>query len=192
MTFSARSKYFTGLVLAAALTLLTSFSPSLFAHNHLAPRLQIGINLLPAIIAANNNLTNQLDDENRLPVYILYKHNRDVAQKLAQQIRRVGHIHDYRLLVTTLAVDSLVLSDKIKPATIFIAEPMNDQLDEIIGVAQKNRMLLFSPFKGDIQRGVMTGFRVTDRVLPMVNLESLRQARINLKAFFLRIAVKYE
>jgi hypothetical protein len=192
MTFSVRRKYFIGLVLAAALTLLTSLSPSLYAHSHLAPRLQIGINLLPAIIAANNNLTNQLDDENRLPVYILYKHNHDVAEKLTQQLTRVGHIHNYQLLVTIVAADSLLLSNGLKPATVFIVEPMNDRLDKIVNFAQKNRMLLFSPFKGDIQRGVMTGFRVTDRVLPMVNLESLRQARINLKAFFLRIAVKYE
>jgi hypothetical protein len=53
-------------------------------------------------------------------------------------------------------------------------------------------VLLFSPFEGDVERGVATGFRVTDKVLPMVNTTSLKLSNIQLKAFFLRVAVKHE
>jgi len=47
-------------------------------------------------------------------------------------------------------------------------------------------------FEGDVERGVATGFRVTDKVLPMVNMTSLKLSNIQLKAFFLRVAVKHE
>ena len=77
-------------------------------------------------------------------------------------------------------------------STIFIAETMDSKLGDLIEYANQRRALLVSPFKGDVGKGVATGFHVTDRVRPMVNPDSLKQSKIQLKAFFLRIAVKHE
>ena len=77
-------------------------------------------------------------------------------------------------------------------ATLFISEPLDGRLGELVGYSQARRALLFSPFEGDVGKGVATGLHITDRVRPLVDMESLRLSKIQLKAFFLRVAVKHE
>ncbi len=164
--------------------------PSL-AQDALSPRLQIGINLLPAIIAANTSLAAS-DSNKNLPIYLLYQENRHLAQQLKLSLEQGGKIRQRELEILPISLDELLASEPLQLSAIFITEPVDDRLPELIEFAQQQRSLLFSPFKGDVERGVTAGFQVTDKVLPLVNMASLKQSKIKLKAFFLRIAVKHE
>jgi len=164
--------------------------PSL-AQDAASPRLKIGINLLPAIIAANQSLAAS-DGTNSLPIYLVYLENRRLAQQLEPGLRQVGEIRKRKLEITTLSLDELLAKGPAPLSIVFITEPLDQRLPELVELAQQQRILLFSPFKGDVKLGVTTGFQVTDKVLPLVNMTSLKQSKIQLKAFFLRIAVKHE
>lgn len=178
-------------VVALLLWLVSFASPPTLAQEAIPPRLQIGINLLPAVIAANKGLTNMPTD-GVVSIYIVYLANDHLAEQLRRSIGRIGLIKKRKLDTRTISIGELLALD-IKPmSTIFIAEPMEGRLDELIEFSHNRRVLLFSPFKGDVGKGVATGFQVTDRVRPLVNLASLQQSKIQLKAFFLRIAVKHE
>jgi|GEM_PF-785354 len=178
-------------VLALLLWLVAFASPPTLAQEAIPPRLQIGINLLPAVIAANKGLTNMPAD-GVVSIYIVYLANDHLAEQLRRSIGRIGLIKKRKLDTRTISIDKLLALD-IKPmSTVFIAEPMEGRLDKLIEFSHTRRVLLFSPFKGDVGKGVATGFQVTDRVRPLVNLASLQQSKIQLKAFFLRIAVKHE
>jgi len=176
---------------ALTLALLLSLTglPSL-AQEALSPRLQIGISILPAIIAANKRLAN--DDEQTLPIYLVYQNNRHLAEQLIPHLGKIGKIRKHTIRIESISIEELLASNPVPASTIFLAEPMGDDLSDMLGFAQRKRVLLFSPFEGDVERGVTTGFRVTDKVLPMVNMTSLKQSNIQLKAFFLRVAVKHE
>ena len=161
------------------------------AQEALAPRLQIGINLLPAIIAANNGIADLAEDKS-LKIYIVYLADEHGADLVQRGVSRVGRIRKRALEISILSLDELLQRDIEPMSTLFVAEPMADRLDELIDYSTTRRALLFSPYENDVARGVATGFHVTDRVRPWVNMESLRQSKIQLKAFFLRIAVKHE
>jgi len=178
-----------GLVLL--LYLATTLGLSASAQEALSPRLQIGINILPAVIAANNGLATIANDE-KLPIYLVYLDNDHLAEMLKQSIGRIGLIRKHVVDIQTIKLDGLLALDPAPFSTVFISEALDSRLPELIRFSQQQRALLFSPIKGDVKRGVATGFRVTDRVLPLVNMESLKQSKIQLKAFFLRIAVKHE
>ena len=177
--------------LALLLWLVSLASPPVLAQEALSPRLQIGINLLPAVIAANKGLTNMPADRD-LSIYIVYLANDHQAEQLRRSIGRIGLIKKRKLDIRVIPIDALLALDIQPMSTIFIAEPMEGRLDDLIEFSHTRRVLLFSPFKGDVGKGVATGLQVTDRVRPLVNLESLQQSKIQLKAFFLRIAVKHE
>ncbi|MBT8435961.1 MAG: DUF4154 domain-containing protein [Gammaproteobacteria bacterium] len=164
--------------------------PSL-AQEAASPRLQIGINLLPAIVAANQSLAVS-DGTNKLPIYLVYGENRHLAQQLEPGLRQVGEIRKRKLEITTLSLDDILAREPAPLSIVFITEPLDQRLPELVELAQRRRIMLFSPFKGDVELGVTTGFQVTDKVLPLVNMASLKQSNIQLKAFFLRIAVKHE
>jgi len=178
-----------GLVVLLYLASMLGYSAS--AQEALATRLQIGINLLPAIIAANNGLATIGNDE-KLPIYLVYLDNDHVADLLKQSLGRVGQIRKHVIDIKIIKLDDLLALDPQPFSTVFIAEALDSRLPDLIRFSRQQRALLFSPFKGDVKRGVATGFRVTDQVLPLVNMESLKQSKIQLKAFFLRIAVKHE
>lgn len=178
-------------MLVAMALLLTITSPPSRAQDALSPRLQIGINLLPAVIAANNGLAT-IDSSKKLPIYLVYRDNEHLAILLKQSLARIGKIRKRTIEVQTIALDELLALDPEPFSTIFIAEQLDKRLPQLIEFSQQQRALLFSPFKGDVKRGVSTGFRVADKVSPLVNLGSLKQSKIQLKAFFLRIAVQHE
>lgn len=178
-----------GLVLLLTLALTPGFAAK--AQEPLSPRLQIGINLLPAVIAANNGLASMGIDSN-LPIYLVYSDDDHLAEMLKQRLGRIDQIRKHAIDVQTIKLDDLLALDPAPFSSLFLTEQLDSRLPQIIQFSQQQRALLFSPFKGDVKLGVATGFRVTDRVLPMVNMESLKQSKIQLKAFFLRIAVKYE
>jgi hypothetical protein len=183
--------------LAARIGLIVLFGLAQFtgatslAQDGLTPRLHIGVNLLPAIIAANKSLAATKPDQN-LPIYLVYREDPNQAQYLEQHINRIGEIRQRSLEVTTITLDELLASEPLPLAVVFITEPMDQRLPDLVQFARQRRALLFSPFDGDVERGVATGFQVTDKVLPLVNMAALKQSKIQLKAFFLRIAVKHE
>ena len=177
------------ILLTLALSVSSGGSTSL-AQEILSPRLQIGVSILPAVIAANKRLAGEGADS--LPIYLVYRNNRYLAEKLRPAIEKTGQIRKRGLQVESLSLDALLDSDPAPTSTIFIVESMGDELGQLLEFARSKRVLVFSPLKGDVELGVPTGFRVTDKVLPMVNMSSLKQSNIQLKAFFLRVAVKYE
>jgi len=185
LRFSARI----GLIIICGLASLMG-SASL-AQDGLSPRLQIGINLLPAIVAANQSLA-ATDNSLSLPIYLVFREDRYLAEQLKQRISQVGKIRGRALDVMSISLDELLASAPQPLGVVFIAEPLDRQLPDLVRFAQQQRLLLFSPFAGDVERGVTAGFQVTEKVLPLVNMASLKQSKIQLKAFFLRIAVKHE
>ena len=173
------------------LGLMASLAMPAQAADLVDSRLQIGINLLPAVIAANKAVINSEADA-ELPIYLVYNTDRHLAERLQTRLAQLGAIRERRLSITALPLDDLLERDIARSSSIFIAEPFVERLPDLIAHAREQRALLFSPFKGDVELGVNAGFRVTDKVLPMVNMPSLKQSKIQLKAFFLRIAVKHE
>lgn len=122
----------------------------------------------------------------------MYRDNRHQAEQIKPGIARIASIRHRTLKVITISLDALLASELQPYAVIFITGPMSRRLPELNRFAQRQQALLFSPFEGDVERGVTTGFQVTDKVLPLVNMDALEKSKIQLKAFFLRIAVKYE
>ncbi len=162
------------------------------AQNDTAARRQLGIEQLPLVIAANQDLGAQgISDP--LPVMLIYRDNPRVAEQLRQTLlKTVTAIRDRQIEVRSLSIEELLVENPPSLSSVFIAEPLDARLDDVIRFAENNRLLLYSPFKGDVERGVTAGFKVTHKVLPMVNIKALERAGIQLKAFFLRIAVKHE
>jgi len=174
----------------ALLLLLPLFGTPTLAQETLSPRLQIGIGMLPAVVAANQRLAN--NDGQAVTIYLVYRINNHVAGQLKAALAKIDRIRNHEVRVEPISIADLLATELEPTSAIFLAEPLDDEFADLVEFAQRERVLLFSPFEGDVKRGAMTGFRVTDKVLPMVNMTSLKQSNIYMKAFFLRIAVKHE
>ncbi len=175
---------------ATLLCLLPLVAAPSLAQETVSPRMQIGIGLLPAVIAANQRIASEPGSV--LPIYLVYRNDRRLAEQLRPGLEKVDRIQQRKLEIESITLSDLLASDPAPASAIFIAENLGDDLEPLLEFVERRKILLFSPFKGDVERGVAAGFRVTDKVLPMVNMTALKQSNIQLKAFFLRVAVKHE
>jgi hypothetical protein len=75
---------------------------------------------------------------------------------------------------------------------IFVAEAQPQELRTILDLARSHRVIIFSPYEGDVERGAHGGISVRDRILPYINVHALRLSGIELKVFFLKVAERYE
>ncbi len=195
MSAQIRIRTWRGILARGLLAFALAVQPLTASHSqartNLEPRLQIGIGLLPAVMAANQALAAG-GSVAGVAVYLVYQNDWHVAEQLRAHLEHVGTIRQSPVVPVVLTLDELLDENPAPHSAVFIAEPLDSRLDELIEFTAGRRQLLFSPFKGDVERGVTAGFRVTDKVLPHVNLAALKRSNIQLRAFFLRIAVKHE
>lgn len=178
-------------VVSCLFLILILMSTTHFADEPLTPRIQIGLNLIPAVLAANKHINTEHHLET-LTLHIVYRHNKQLAIDSARQLESVRDIRGRKLLIEVINFNDLMGHNIRQYDALFICEILGQDLDVMIRYARKKKVILFSPFKGDVKKGVMAGFEVTNKVLPAINLKAMKNSNVDLKAFFLRIAVKYE
>lgn len=162
-----------------------------YAEETMYIRLMAGLDFFPSFLAADKNIKSKTTLNGYLRIILLYKNNEKKAEKLAALIKEVKTIRDIPLIVTTVRHKNL--NDyKMEPiAGIFIIEPIYKNINHIIEFSGKHQCILFSPFNGDIEKGVVAGISVSDMVLPYININSMRKYNIQLKEFFMQTAKKY-
>lgn len=150
----------------------------------------VGLKIFPAVIAASDKLTTLPVDEH-VKVSIVYLHDKPLAGQLVERLQHIGSLRGYRIDAEAIAVDRLPSLQR-PPFALFIAERMGDNLDTVLDYARQHNAISFSPFRGDVERGVLAGIVVSDRILPYINLRTLSGLQHNLRPFFMKVAETYE
>jgi hypothetical protein len=75
------------------------------------------------------------------------------------------------------------------PAGIFIAQaPPRAALSSLIKYGIGHHVIVYSPFEGHVELGVLGGLSVEAQVRPFLNRATLESSQISLKPFFLSVA----
>lgn len=159
-------------------------------------RAESGARLFRAMLAADLDLEKKLDVSGALRVLIVHAGDADRAMSLGgivegRDARKTPEaIRGLPVRVETIRVEDV---PGARPtAGIFIAEPLKRQaLASLIRFGADHRVIVFSPFEGDVENGVAGGLLVEAQVRPFVNTEALRAAQVTLKEFFLKVAKAY-
>lgn len=150
-----------------------------------------GLDLFPSVLAADAEIVDKRGPDGELSLLILYQTDRELAEEMARRLARTGTIRGIPIRVEIARDPRPLHGTDPPPAGIFLAEPRIGDLDAVIQFGRENGRLVFSPFAGDVERGVPAGISVSDRILPLVNAEALEVFGLRLKPFFLRIAEVY-
>ncbi len=173
--------------------MLLTVASNVYAKHDLEARVEIGVNLLPSVIAAHTRWSLEKEDEKQsIKIFIVYDENRKVARDALSKLNRIKRIRGHLVEKQIISMEEIFSGTSDKNSVLFIVEPLLEYTNKAIEFSRINQFILFSPFNGDVEKGVMTGFEVTNKVLPAVNINALKDANIRLKAFFLRIAVSYD
>ncbi len=182
------------LQLILLLVLCTPCRGLLMADTFTEHRTLVGLKLFRTLVAADLNIEDKLNQQGELTVALLYINNNkeasDYRQALDGQFTQVkGHQVQTRLL----QLSELNKTETMPLSAIFIAQPLNkNELTGVIQFAIQNHLVLFSPYEGDVEQGVLGGLSVQATVRPLINIKTLQQSKLNIKPFYLKVAKHYE
>lgn len=155
-------------------------------------RLKAGLDLFPSLIAADLEISKKQGDDGFLTLLLIYTDNKPQAMEMSRNLKALKKI---RGLPIHIKITNDLTMDAFRdtpPAGIFLTQPLGNHLSGVIDYAINNGVILFSPFKGDVERGVMGGLHISDRLLPFINMSSIKSSGIRIKKFFMRVAIVYE
>jgi hypothetical protein len=155
-------------------------------------RAQAGVRLFRSLLAADLDLPKKTTGDHLLIVFY-YVDDKQRAAELArlfsdaaEKIRGLDVVAEITNDATFSAYASRV------PAAIFLAQsPPRATLQSIIQYGIHNRLIVYSPFEGHVELGVLAGLSVEAQVRPFVNQSTLEASRITLKEFFLKVTKVY-
>lgn len=158
-------------------------------------RAESGARLFRAMLAADVELEKKVDAEGALTIAVVHAGDVDRAKALGDLVARRDAnraseaIKGLPVRIQVLRVEDLPPAGARPVAAVFIAEPLRrDAVGSLIRFGVERRVIIYSPFEGDVERGVAGGLSIEAQVRPFVNTGALRASQVTLKEFFLKVA----
>jgi len=151
-------------------------------------RVRSAARLFRYVLAADVDVVNKAGADGNLQVLVYARPGQDVDAVLKLLAPASGgKVRDRSLVAATIA--ELPGADAPAPAGVFLAAPLPDpEFQRLLDWSIERRVLVYSPFEGDVERGASAGIAVEAKVLPYVNLTTLEKSHIQLGKLFLDVA----
>ncbi len=162
-------------------------------------RVKAGIKLFRAMLAADLDISDKKAPDGSLALLLFYTNDKERAEKLGKSLNKRGRtgagplIRNLPIKVETTSDVSFQRYKENSVAGIFITQSIGSrELEKIIQFGIDRRIVVYSPFEGPVEEGVLGGLSVEARVRPYVNIKTLRRSEIRIKPFFMKVAKRYE
>jgi len=151
------------------LSLLLLVSSS-FANSYTDRRIQSGVKIFRSLVAADTKINKKVTGQGQLVLALVYKNNAQGAKTAQKNLKRAKlKIKKWSLKVVLMSITALKKRKDI--AAVFIAQPLKPKdLNVLINYSRAKKLILYSPFTGDVEKGVAAGLSVEARVRPYLNL----------------------
>lgn len=181
-----------GATLALAAALAAPFAGTARADGYEDTRVAMGARLFRTLLGADLGLDKKARADGALRVVFFYTSDRKRAEELAAAFAKGPAI---RGLPVTVAVDkdpTFAAHADGPLAGVFLAQaPEAAVLRAIVQFGIARGVIVYSPFEGHVEKGVLGGLAVEAQVKPYINLSTLDASNITLKDFFLKVTKVY-
>lgn len=158
-------------------------------------RITAGAKIFRALLAADMDIGRKTGTDGKLRLCLLYIDDPGNAEIAAASLasRDDPRIRKMKVSIDKLSFGECIANDKGRFAGVFLTQRLDtEQLRILTAFANARHLVVFSPFEGDVERGVQSGIAVEARVRPYLNTQALRAARVRLKSFIMKVAKAYE
>ena len=155
-------------------------------------RAQAGARLFRAFLSADVDVDKKTVENNQLLILFLYSDDKNRATSLATHFlgdnKDGGTIRGLPLTVAYSSDASMASFKSRIPAGIFLSQPPNETMRKaVVKYGIEHHVIVYSPFEGDVENGVLGGLSVEAQVRPYVNLSTLAASNISLKPLFFKV-----
>lgn len=176
--------------LVAAVLALSFGAVAVHADSYDERRIRAGARLFRTMLAADTTLESRAAADGSLEILVYGPRggaaSADVASLIAPPDPAKSALRGRPVSVRESAT---LPADGERLAGVFLAaKPGDAELERLVRWSIAERVLVYSPFEGHVERGVGGGLAIAAKVQPHVNLTTLEAAGIELKPFFLKVA----
>lgn len=170
----------------------------LLADSDESRRTDAGVRMFGTLLAADVDLSKKTVDEGKVLLVIYYTNDGRRAEELAKALRvatdgSAKKIGGLPVQVETTSDPSFKTYGKRVPAGIFLAQPPDGStLRSIVQFGIQHRVIVYSPFEGHVESGVLGGLSIGAQVRPYVNAATLAASQISLKPIFMKVTKVYQ
>ena len=166
-----------------------------FSDEFTSRRITAGARIFRALLASDADIADKTGNDGNIHICLVYMDSPANAERVGNifQHREDRSIRKIDSSIKFLPLSEVLENDNDDYAGIFLTQALDDnKLRKLINYAGRKHILVFSPFEGDVERGIQSGLSVEAQVKPYINVKALRSAGIQLKSFVLRASKKYE
>jgi hypothetical protein len=160
-------------------------------------RSQAGVRLFRSLLAADLDIAKKTDGDGKLLLVVYHTGDRSRAEAVLRSLAGDGKdepdpVRELPVRLDTTIDPTFAAFAHGPPAGIFLAQPPSQaSLKSIVRYGIDHHVIVYSPFEGDVERGVLAGLSVEAQVRPYVNTDTLAASHISLKSFFMKVAKVY-
>ncbi len=162
-------------------------------------RIRSGLKLFRAVLSADRDISRKATNDGKLQILLLYNTDKATARLFADELKGLGRgsakgqVQHLSLKIKTINHQQLAQFRSKRIAGIYLTEPLTDnELAKVVTHGINKHIVVYSPFEGDVEKGVFGGLQIDTQVSPLINLDTMKASQLRLKAFFLKVAKKYE
>lgn len=157
-------------------------------------RVRISLDIFPRIVAVDQELRTKLSDTARVRLLVIYSREALAATRVVSSLEgQVKNIGGRAVEVLMQSMAQVMKGGMLQSSAVFVAEPLGEEeFNRLVENATRQRVLLFSPFAGDVERGATVGISISSRILPYFNMAMLQRSRVSINDKLLSISQRYE
>lgn len=174
-------------------------SGSLQANEEQEMLVRNGLKMFRTILIADQDIQSKHNESNGIDIIFIFKDDLPRAQRLARRFVLMGRgstkgkIKDRPISVHITTSLEQIRKQELKPAGLFILDKVDEEtLQDAIQYGLEFNIVTYSPFKGDVEKGVLGGIVIETRPRPFINTKTLEASDLRIKSFFLKVAHLYE
>lgn len=173
-------------------------------HEHLdgyfdQRRVRSGLKLFRSMLAADRDLTRKAAADGKLQILLVYNEGKAQALPFAAELSGLGRgaskgrIHNLPLKIKVINYQELGAYRDKRVAGIYLLQTLVlSELEKMVQYGINKHVVVYSPFEGDVEQGVLGGLFIDTQVHPFINLDTMNASKLRIKSFFLKMAKKYE
>lgn len=185
--------------LVGIILMLTFFVCPLSANEDDEILVRNGLKMFRTILIADQDIEDKHNADAGIDIIFIYRDDLPRAQNLARRFVLMGRgaakgkIKDRPISVHISTSLEQIRKQELRPAGLFILDKVSDEaLSDAIKYGLEHNIVTFSPFKGDVEKGVLSGIVIDTRPRPFINQQTLQRSELRIKSFFLKVAEIYE
>jgi hypothetical protein len=158
-------------------------------------RVRAGARLFRSLLTAQVALESRAAADGALHV-VLYGADAHLAEEISMLISANGEggksgIKDLAVKIDNVA-NLAALAQTQQLAGVFLISAQSEKdLAELVRWSTAAKVVLYSPFDGDVERGAAAGICIEAKVQPFLNLPALQAAGVEIKPFYIKVARVY-